>query len=110
LSCSSKNDEHTVKGQVINRPQTTHLLLYKQNEDPRIQSTEIPVTDGAFEYTIDNKHVEKYELAYKDEFETNSWTPVSFFSEAEVVELILHPTEQAENNKVKGSALTQSYW
>ena len=100
----------TLKGVVIDRPQSSHLLLYKQNEDPRIHGIEIPIIDGKFEYILNCEHVERYELAFNEEYETGSWPYVSFFSERGVINLTLYPTDRFNENRVRGSKLTREYW
>ena len=100
----------TLKGEIIDRPQTNHLLLYKQNEDPRIHGIDIPIINGKFEYILNCEHEERYELAFDDEYESGSWRPVSFFSEHGIIKLVLHPTERFNEDKVEGSKLTRAYW
>jgi len=99
----------TLKGEIIDRPQSTQFILYKQNEDPRIHGIDIPIVNGKFEYVLNCEHVEKYELAFNDEYESASWRPIAFFSEQGVIKL-LHPTDRFNENKVEGSKLTKAYW
>ena len=68
-----------IKGKVIGRPASSYLIIYKQNEDPRIQGVEIPIVNGAFEHSIDSEHIEKYELAFSEEYESGSWQPLALF-------------------------------
>src|SRR5699024_2310690 len=99
-----------IKGEVIGRPESSYLIIYKQSEDPRIQGVEIPIVNGAFEYSIDSEHIEKYELAFSEEYESGSWQPLALFSEPGTIHLTLHGAKNSKKNKVKGSKLTKEYW
>lgn len=109
-SCTTGSIKCMLKGEIIDRPQSSRLLLYKQSEDPRINGIDIPIVNGKFEYNLNCEHEERYELAFNDEYESGSWSPVSFFSEHGVIKLVLHPIDRANENKVEGSKLTRAYW
>ena len=100
----------TLKGVVIDRPQSSKLLLLKQGEDPRIQGVEIPIINGKFGYILNCQHEEKYELIFNDELEQGSARPVSFFSERGIINFTLHPTDRFYENIVEGGKLTREYW
>jgi len=100
----------TLKGEVIDRPQSSHFILYKQNEDPRIHGIDIPIVNGKFEYVLNCEHIERYELAFNDEYESGSWRPMSFFSEHGVINFKLHPKDRFNENKIEGGKLTREYW
>jgi len=112
VGCTQPNGsiKCTLKGVVIDRPQSSHLILCKQSADPRIHGIEIPIIDGKFEYTLNCEHVERYELAFNEEYETGSYRHFSFFSEHGVINLTFHPTDRFNENRVKGSKLTREYW
>ncbi|HIX55059.1 MAG TPA: AhpC/TSA family protein [Candidatus Sphingobacterium stercoripullorum] len=99
-----------IKGKVIGRPASTYLVIYKQNEDPRIQGVEVPIVNGAFEFSIDSENIEKYELAFSEEYESGSWQPLALFSEPGTIHLTLHDENNSKKNEVKGSKLTKEYW
>jgi len=99
-----------LKGEVIDRPQSSRFILYKQNEDPRIHGIDIPIVNGKFEYVLNCEHVERYELAYNDEYESGSWRPIVFFSERGVINFTLHPRDRFNEDKIEGSKLTRGYW
>ena len=109
-SKSTKLIKSTLKGEVIDRPQSSQLLLLKQDEDPRIKSVYIPINNGKFEYILNCEYEEQYELIFYDEFEQNSFRAVLFFSEQGVINFTLHPTDRFNENKVEGSKLTKAYW
>jgi len=100
----------TLKGEVIDRPQSSHFILYKQSEDPRIHGIDIPIVNGKFEYVLNCEHIERYELAFNDEYESGSWRPMSFFSEHGVINFKLHPKDRFNENKIEGGKLTREYW
>ena len=100
----------TLKGEVIDRPQSSQLLLLKQGEDPRINAVYIPINDGKFEYILNCEHEEQYELIFYDEFEQGSMRTVPFFSEHGVINFTLNQTDQFNKNIVKGGKLNTEYW
>jgi len=108
--CTTDSIKCTLKGEVIDRPQSSRIILYKQNEDPRIHGIDIPIVNGKFEYVLNCKYEEQYELAFNDEYTSGSWRPVSFFSERGVINFTLHPTDRFNEDKVEGSKLTREYW
>ena len=82
ISCSNQSTgfiKCTLEGEVIDRPKSSRFILYKQGEDPRIHGIDIPIVNGKFEYVLNCEHVERYELAFNDEYESGSWKPMSFF-------------------------------
>ena len=105
------NIKCTLKGDVIDRPQSSQLLLLKQGEDPRINAVYIPINDGKFEYILNCEHEEQYELIFKDEFERGYMTPIQFFSEHNVINFTLHSTDdnRFDKNIVKGGNLNREY-
>ena len=100
----------TLKGEVIDRPQSSRVILYKQSEDPRIHGIDIPIVNEKFEYVLNCEHEERYELAFNDDYESGSWRPVSFFSEHGVINFVLHPTDRFNEDKIDGGKLTREYW
>ena len=100
----------TLKGEVKDRPQSSHLLMCKQGEDPRIHGIKIPIVNGKFEYILNCEHEERYELVFDDEFASGSMRVISFFSERDVINFTLHPTGQFNENKIEGGKLTREYW
>jgi len=99
----------TLHGVVIDRPQSSQLLLLRQGEDPRIKAVYIPINDGKFEYILNCEHEEQYELIFYDEYVQGMMRPVPFFSENVVVNFTLHPTDQFDKNIVQGGKLNREY-
>jgi thiol-disulfide isomerase/thioredoxin len=83
----------TLRGVIIDRPQSTLLLLVKQGEDFRINAIQIPIIDGKFEYVFDFEYEEQYELVFDDEQRQGAWRPVPFFMEQGVINFILYSTD-----------------
>ena len=98
----------TLKGEVIDRPHSSRLMLSKYGEDMRIsQWISIPIRNGMFEYVLNCDHEELYELTFSDEWNRGSWRPVKFISEQGVIHFTLHPQDQYEMNRVEGSTLNK---
>ncbi len=109
-SCKSDLIKCRIKGEVIDRPQSTQFILYKYDEDPRIHGINIPIIDGKFEYVLNSEHSEKYELAFFDEHESGSWRPISFFSEQGTLNFTLYPSDRYVETRIEGGKLTKEYW
>ncbi len=99
----------TLKGEVIDRPQSSKLLLIKSGKDPRTSALNILINDGKFEYDLNCEYEEKYELIFNDEVEKGAFRSVSFFSESGVIKFILYPTDRYNENKIDGGKLTREY-
>ena len=108
--CTTGAIKCTLKGEVMDRPQSSRVILYKQSEDPRIHAIDIPIVNGKFEYVLNCEHEERYELVFNDDFESGSFMPVSFFSERGVINFVLYPTDRFNENKINGGKLTREYW
>ena len=104
-----ENIRSTLRGEVIDRPQSSRLILIKQGGDPRFNMVYIPITNGKFEHILNCNHEEQYELWFYDEFEQGSVRPVSFFSENGIINFALHPTDQYDKNIVEGGKLNKEY-
>lgn len=100
----------TIQGKLIDLPQTTHLILHKQNEDLRIHGIHIPVADGKFNYVLECDYEEQYQLVFNDEYENGAWKPVPFFSENGTIRFALNASGQSKENKPEGGKLTTAYW
>ena len=99
----------TLKGIVIDRPQSSRLILLKYDEMLGSEGVYIPINDGKFEYELNSKHEEFYFLIFYDEFEQPPLKPVRFFSEHGVINFTLYPTDQFDNNIVKGGKLNKKF-
>ena len=100
----------TLKGEVIDRPQSSRLLLSKKGEDLRItQWISIPIRDGKFDYVLNCNHEELYELTFDDEWKQGGWRPITFISEQGVVNFTLHPMDKSEMNTIEGGKLNEEY-
>ena len=106
---SSSPIKCTLKGEVIDRPQSSKLLLLKEGEDPRINAVYIPINDRKFEYILNCEYEELYNLIFNDEFERGVMRRIPFFSENGIINFTLHPFDQPEKNIVEGDKLNREY-
>jgi len=102
----------TLKGEVIDRPESTHLILFKDFSGLHDNRgvVHIPITAGKFEYVLNSENIEMYYLAFKDDFESGGFSYVTFFSEPGVINFTLYPRDRFRSeNKVEGGKLTTEY-
>ena len=109
-SCTKNSIKCTLKGEVIDRPQSNQLILLKQGEDPRIHGINIPITEGKFEYILNCDYEELYEFVFNEELERGGFRPIPFFSEHGVINFTLNPTDQFDKNIVEGGTLNKEYF
>ncbi|MDR1672702.1 MAG: TlpA family protein disulfide reductase [Bacteroidales bacterium] len=99
-----------LKGEVIDRPQSSRLILLKEGEDARTAKvTYIPIRDGKFEYTLYSEHEEAYELIFYEEHLNSAWRPISFIVVQGEINFTLHPDNEWENNTVAGGVLNREF-
>ena len=99
----------TLKGEVIDRPYSSRLMLSKEGEDMRVvQWISIPIRDGKFEYALNCDYEELYQLTFYDEY-GRSWMPIPFISEQGVINFTLHPQDQFKMNIIEGGKLNKEY-
>jgi len=112
LGCSSnpKVIQCTLKGEVIDRPYSSELVLLKLNEDPRTEGPRIPIRDGKFEYVLQCGYEEMYQLIFLDELQKGSIRLIYFLSEKGTVNFTLYPKDEAEKNRIEGGALNTEYY
>ncbi|KAA6306264.1 hypothetical protein EZS27_042080, partial [termite gut metagenome] len=74
----------TLKGEVINRPQSSRLILLRAGEDARTANiVYIPIRDGKFEYVLYTDAEKMYELIFYEEHLHGSWMYIDFIAEQE---------------------------
>ncbi len=111
-ACDRAGKEFTTKirGEVVDRPESTMLLMTKMYEDSRVNSVEIPITGGRFEYDLVTDTREMYELTFVDEQNSGSWRPMYFFAEPGEVRLTLYPKDRGfRENRIDGPKLNKEY-
>lgn len=96
-----------LKGKIIDRPQSSRLILTKEGGDERVSAIYIPIREGKFEYVLNCHHVESYELTFFDEYMNGGWRPIKFFSDSDTVEFKLFPIDNHHMNIVKGGELNK---
>jgi peroxiredoxin len=95
-----------LKGRVVDRESTT-LLIFKETDDVRYQSEEIPIDEnGGFLHELNFSEIEAYQLIFKDELNQGAWRPVTFFPDNDTIEFVLYSFELADNHQVLNSTLT----
>ena len=100
----------TLKGEVIDRPQSKRIMLIKKGVDPRVHgNVYIPVKKGKFEYILNFDHEELYELIFEDEWKRSSWRFVEFISEQAVINFKLYPMNLGDKNIVEGGSINKEY-
>ena len=100
----------TLKGEVIDRPYSSRLILLKEGENSRFNEwISIPVRNGKFEYILNCEYEELYQLIFYDEDRQGAWRPVEFISEPGVIHFTLYPMDQFKMNHVEGGVLNREY-
>ena len=98
-----------LKGTVVNRTSKAILLL-KSPGDPRVESIRIPIVNNQFDYTLQTRYVEAFQLVFEDEYENGAYTPVLFFPDSKEILFTLYPQEIAyQKDMVKGGLLNDAY-
>jgi thiol-disulfide isomerase/thioredoxin len=99
-----------LKGEVLNRPYSSRLILSKINEDVRTAKVVyIPITDGKFEHVINGDCEEMYELRFYDEHLQGAWRPIKFFCESDTIRFTLYTSDEYEKNSIEGGKLNGEY-
>jgi len=98
-----------IKGEVIDRPQSSRLILIKSGGDDRISALYIPIKNGKFEYELNCQNLEAYDLIFNDERRNGRWRPITFFAEQGIVSFKLFPMDLFFNNVIKGGQLNGEY-
>lgn len=85
-----------IEGEVIDRPQSSRLILGRKNTDYRVSTfISIPIRDGKFSYTLHTDVNDAYELIFWDEYSMGGWRPTYFLTENGRLHFTLYP----EDNK-----------
>jgi thiol-disulfide isomerase/thioredoxin len=108
-----KHDEPVqcvLKGEVINRPQSSRIGLLKEGDDFRTAKViSVPIHEGKFEYTLYTNAEEAYQLIFYDEIQRGSWRPVKFIAESGTCHFTLNNADEWTNNSIRGSKYTETY-
>ena len=100
----------TLKGEVIDRPHSSRIMLMKEGENLRAGKRKyIPINNGKFEYVLNCDHEEFYSLTFWDEYSQGGWRPVKFISEQGIINFTLHAFDQYEMNIIEGGKLNKEY-
>jgi peroxiredoxin len=91
----------TIKGTVVDRPQSNRLMLLPHGNDLRVYPwMSIPIRDGKFEYTFYTEAEEVYELVFFEEYLRGSFLPFPFFAENGVIEFTLYPSDKFDKSNI----------
>ncbi len=102
-ACTQKEKTCIIIGKVINRPQSTQLRLTNAFVDYRSQSAVlIPIKDNTFNYEINFKDIEAYNLVFQDEYIQGSLLPITFFTTNSTIKMELYPREENKKNIISG--------
>ncbi|MDR2414473.1 MAG: TlpA family protein disulfide reductase, partial [Odoribacteraceae bacterium] len=108
-----KHDEPVqclLKGEVINRPQSSRLVLLTDVEDFRTAKvTYISIHDGKFEYPLYTNAEETWQLIFYDEIQQGTWRSVNFIAESGTCYFTLNNENEWENNSIRGGKYTEIY-
>jgi thiol-disulfide isomerase/thioredoxin len=107
ISCKQHDFTCTLKGIIIDRKSDT-LILNRTNEDNRFAKIFIPIVDGKFEYKLEVKTIEAWELTFMDEVNNGGWRPIKFFPDKKEVLFDLYPLDQFEKNKITGGRVNRA--
>ena len=101
----------TLEGKVIDRPQSSQIILLKGMENSfESQGISIPIHNGEFEYTFNCDQEELYKLVFYDEQVQKRIWEVFFMAEHGVINFTLYPLDQRFENIVEGGSLNKEYW
>lgn len=97
-------------GHVIDRPQSSLLILQPDLSDERVvKPIYIPIKDGYFSYDLNAPANIAYELLFNDELMHGSMMPVNFMAEDGTVEMELYPMDRSSENIIKGGKSNERY-
>jgi hypothetical protein len=97
-----------LKGTVVNRPQSSRLMLLKSGADARTAKLSyIPILDGQFEYVLHTDDEEAYQLIFWEEHSRGSWRSIDFIAEQDTVNFTLYPMDESEKNAIEGGLLNK---
>ena len=98
-----------IKGEVIDRPQSSRLILMKAGEDTRISARYITIRNAKFEYELNCQNLDAYQLIFFDENQNSSYRPITFFAEPGIVTFKLFPKDRFFENVIEGGKLNGEY-
>ncbi|WP_297099511.1 redoxin family protein [uncultured Draconibacterium sp.] len=109
-ACTQKEKICVIKGKVVNRPQSTQLMLSKPFEDDRAgEPVMIQIENSAFYYELAYTENEAYQLIFEDEYNHARWRPVTFFLDSDTIEFELYPMEEYKKNTVSGGEMNDEF-
>ncbi|MDR3653386.1 MAG: TlpA disulfide reductase family protein [Paludibacter sp.] len=88
-----------IKGEVIDRLESSRLKLVKTFEDDNLGKY-ITIHNGKFEYELDCHYLESYSLIFDDEYKRGLWWPIIIFPESGTVNFKLFPIDRRRENVV----------
>lgn len=106
---TSKSFECVLIGEVMDRPESKVLLLFKEKADFRFTSDSISIEQGKFSHVFTADALESYTLAFIDEIANGAFRPINIFAEADTIYLRLYPMDRGHENEIQGGVLNQDF-
>lgn len=91
-----------IKGEVIDRPESSRLKLIKTFGNDRFGKY-ITIHNGKFEYKLDCYNMESYSLIFDEEYKRGAWRPIIFYPESDTVTFKLFPDNRFRENVIKSA-------
>lgn len=107
-----KSSIHThLKGRVIDRPQTSRLIILASGKNPTTTSwVSVPVRNGVFDYHLYTDEEKAYNLICWDDYLDGSMPDCVFFSEPGEVDFVIYPSDHEPFHDIKTkNPLTQEF-
>lgn len=110
-SCNDSGKEFTAKlrGEVVDRPNSSNLYMWKITEPFSSDPVVIPIVDGKFEYDIVTNVKEAYSIVFEEEYKRGSMKVTTFFAEPGTARFILYDADRQDDNEVRGGRLTKQF-
>jgi len=111
LSCADKQKVCVISGELLNRPQSEHLILVNGFEGPGSETAiRINVEDNKFSYEIPFVHEECYWLIFEDEYNEGNMQPIKFVLYDGEVNMKLYPIDDYLQNVIEGGPLNKELY
>jgi thiol-disulfide isomerase/thioredoxin len=99
-----------IRGTVHDRDSKSFYLIAATQSERAENKIEVPINNGAFQYTLSSRQVEAYEIIYREELERGAWNPVIFFTDTTTVSFDLYASGKTDSNRVIGGAVNRDYY
>jgi thiol-disulfide isomerase/thioredoxin len=101
----------TIKGEIVNRPQSKAILLLKAFDDPGSGSTiRIKIKNGKFSCQFSFTQEEAYSLVFEEEYHQGSIRKLNFFPVDGDVSMKLYNNSDFLKNQISGGEYNKEYF